>query len=393
MKRLIAGLLALFILAGMLPCTAFANNMQNTTSEAEYIFYTDLFYAYPYYLGTDSVFQEYSLTVEGLYDSVHTTYQSSSLIAGTALEFALRKITSPTQLSTLITDTLGLTNYSYNDALDAANEVVVANLLTESTAYSVEKSFGKTKKWINDLNKYVGYFNKLKLESSSGQVPYTAEYYTQQAYDYLWDNGCLSFIADEDIAKLWTEINASSFALSDCFTLAKTEVEIAQAFMGAIMMEDIRMEIVDDIIASQSSSTILKQGMTRLKSKLQKNFATYFVEEYLLNKLADDLLGQINTFALDAIGAADLASMLKIAHKVFVALVDAPTVEEVLKWQVLICYSADLATAIPQVAQSFDDGPFLSDEIAKYENLFIGYDAINKAAVNITMSIAEKMDP
>ncbi len=399
MKKIVSLFLSLLITLSVFvgtPIFVSAETTDNTVinnDTSEYIYYTDLFYAYPTYLAEDEYFKTYSSNIEGVYDTVHNAYQNSSLVVGTGLDYALDTITSPTDMAKLITDTLGLTDFSYSDALDAANNEFVRNILSESTVYSVEKAFGKTANINDKLNKVVSYFNKLELENANGNIDYNAEYYVQEAFDYLYDKGVFSYVNSNTLLQLWGEINSEDFALSDCFKLAETEIDIAKALVTAIMMEDERLVIVDQIIATQKSDTILKQGMVRLKNQLNGNFIDYFIKNYLVDKLADKIFEEINKIVVDVVTGKEISAIIKVVKKTFDFVVDVPSYGEVLKWQVLMCYSKDLAKAIPQVANTFDDGPFLSDKIIEYESLFTAYDAVNKSAMEATKNIADMDDP
>ncbi len=394
MKKITSLLIALSLIFGLWNGIDLSTRAElYNNSEEEYIYYTDLFYAYPYYLANDPYFNNYTETLENMYDSVHIAYQESELKIATGIGSALENITSPTDMTKLITDVLGLTDFSYNDALDAANEEVVRNLVSDSLVYSLEKDFGKVANWNKKINGVVAKFNELELTSDSGQVVHNAEYYAKEAFDALHDGGYFKFISDEVIANLWIEINAESFALNDCFELASTEIEIAEAIVTSIMLEDIRLEVVNDIIATQSSETVLKQGMRRLKNKLQGNFVTNFIENYLVKKVADKVFDTVDDWVVDAVMSPKLATLLNFAKVVFNNTVEYPSVQMVLKWQTLICYSKDLSNGISGLASRCAEGIFLSDRIITYENMFIAYDAINKATIETSMDIKDMVDP
>lgn len=364
----------------------------NTVNNDDKLYYSELFYGYPYYIANDTYFDSYVNTVNGIYDSIYSSYINSEQVVGTGLEHALDTITSPTDIITLITDRLGLTSFSYNDALDAANEEFVKHILSDSLAYSIEDSYGKSATLASELNTLIKYFNVFSDESSSG-IKYTTEYYLQEAFDFLHDKGCFSYVSTNTLANLWAEINDSKFSLNDCFDIAKDEIEFAEAIMIALVMEDNRLEIVNDILSTQNSDTVLKQGMARLKTKMQNNFVECIIKDYLVKKVADKLFDAIDDIAVDAIGGGELKIILGIVKAAFNLVVDVAKFDDVLKWQVLICYSKDLASGILSLAKSFDDGPFLSDLILKYERLFIGYDAVNKAAMESTTAISNMEDP
>ncbi len=393
MKKITSILLVIIIIMGGFPMKTGATDVVEQSILQESIYYTDLFYGYSYYLINETYLESYTNEIENIYESVYSSYENSPLLAGTGLEYALDTITSPTDVAQLITDTLGLTNFSYNDALDAANEDFVRNLLSNSIAGTVGEAYGKTADSAKMIKELSGCFDDLIKLSESGETVESAEDYVRAAVSFMKNKGYLENISDSMFTKLWTEINAQDFTVQSCFKLASTEIEIAQALMIALMMEDMRIEVVDGIIASQTSNTVLKQGMTRLRSKLQGNFATYFIYNYLINQAANQILKVMDDCALEALDATGIAAIIKLCKMVFNQAVDVPKYADVLKWQVLQCYSRDLHNGISLLADSYDNGIFLSDKIFEYENLFIAYNAVNLSAMEITENIANMGNP
>lgn len=403
MKKFLCLFLSLSILVGMFSginvfayteedySAVYADN--GKTQEEEYIYYTDLFYAYPYYLSSSEYFSTYDADINYVFDTVYNNYINSPQVIGTGLEHALDTITSPSDLVKEITDILGITDFNYNDALDAANQKFAAQLLNEPTLNSIQKAYGKTDSIIKRTGKIIELFDSIKLQNETNQIDLTCEFYLQQAFDKLWDEGILSNLSTDTVSRLWTEINDPTFKLKDYFKLASEEVDIVKSIVISLMMEDIRIDIINGIISTQSSDTILKQGMTRLKNQLSSGFISYFTNNYIKNKIADKICDTIGGLVVDAISGNEITIILKAVKFVaFDLLFDVPNYGDVLAYQVLKCYSNDLSVAIPQKANSFIDGPFISDRILEFEDLFSAYVAANKAAMIIIKDIASFND-
>ena len=51
-------------------------------------------------------------------------------------------------------------------------------------------------------------------------------------------------------------------------------------------MEDFRMELIDEILSNTSSVTMVYDGMYRLKNQLKNGFVSYFLDQYLTDKVS-----------------------------------------------------------------------------------------------------------
>ena len=365
------------------------------SSDNEYIYYTDLFYGYSHYLVNDSYLTSYSDQINWVYDSVYNGYLDSAEKYGTAIKHAFDTIVSPTDLAKLITDKIGFTDYSYNEALDAANEVFVNYYLDGLMLDNVESNFGKVQSVIAKMNKVVTVFNKLELKSESQAVDYTAEYYLQEAFDMLWDEGILSFLPESTVATLWCELNDEKFSLSSYFNYASKGIDIARSIVTCLMLEDFKIGIIDEVINTQTSDTILKQGMQRLKTKLKGNFVDIFIKSYVKDKIADKVCGEIDDIIIGAIGAGKIKLVISAINKVvFDWLWDVPEYCDVITLQVLRCYSNDLINGIRNKIATYAVGDaFVSDKILDYETLFMAYNAVNKGMIKMLNGITDTIDP
>ncbi len=388
-------LLLCVLLMGSILTPIFAQATETVTisQDDEYIYYSDLFYAYPYYLKNDVYFNDYSRELLNLYLSIYDSYANSDLIKGTGLDKALNTITKPNEIVTLITDAMGVTDFSYNDALDAANEQFVRNVLSDSVIYSLETEYGKMASQNAKIIKTLSYFKTVDAESEDDLKIDNVEYWSQVIFDELKSYGYLTYISDQMFSNLWVKINNGSEILSECFGATTKPIDMAKGIVSSMLLEDARLEIVDEILATQTEETVLKQGMLRLKKDLQEGFSLRIIDNYIKNKISCKILNLMNEWIVEGFYPKDFSVLISIAKSAFNALIEVPSYEEVLKWQVLICYSTDLANTIRSKADVFSAGPFYSDDIIKYENLFVAYDAVNKAAMQTTEKIVKMGDP
>ncbi len=398
MKKLLSVLLVVVMLLTCLPLDSIpvlaeeASEAPNAISETDSVYYTDLFYAYSYYLAADDYLAQYAADIENVYNSVYESYRNSPLVIGTGLEHALDTITSPTSIATLLTDAMGVTRFSYYDALDAANEEFLKNILSNSSIYTAKEEIAAYGDSCGKFKKGFSILNNLEGEQIPGE-PSTVDSLVQDGFTLLYEAGVFNHISAIDINAICNEINAQGFSLGECFELAQTEYEIAEAILYCAMLEDTRLSVVDDIIATQTSDTVLKEGMTRLRRQIQADFTVRFVNSYLVNHVADKVLGAIDKAAVSTFGTAQLNAIFSLTKFAFNQAVDVPKFADVLKWQVLMCYSRDLAAGLPNYALKYANGPFLSNEILKYENLFAAFDAVNTATLSVARDIEAMGDP
>ncbi len=397
MRKLLSVLMVTVILLTCIPfggISVLAKEAEDQSQEAtvDKVYYTDLFYAYPYYLAEDNYLASYSASIENLYSSVYESYANSPLVVGTGLENALSTITSPTEIMKLMTDAMGVTDFSYNQALDAANEEFLKNLLSNSSVLSAGEAYAASEKTVKKFDKAISIFNGLKLEDEHS-FPLTVEGYVEEALGLLCESGALKHLSVDTIMQLWVEIEDGDFKLGDCFKLAETEFQIAESIVYCILLEDVRIGIVNDILATQTKGTVLYDGMSRLKSQMTNNFAVRFCEQFLKSTVADQIWGMIDSAIGKVFDTSQLNAIIKLVNVVFNAVVDVPEFAEILKWQILMCYSRELADGIPNYALKYAEGPFISDEIGNYEALFTAYDAINNATLDVAKNILAMKDP
>ena len=365
-----------------------------TPSDDDKIMYTDLFYAYPTYLKQDPYLPVYHSNISTAYTSVYNAYKTSPLVIGSAVEFVFDNIVSPTDIAKLITDGLQLSDFSYNESLDMANELIVDKLLEGVASHDIEDGYGKVASVTKKMKKIVEYFDALELESDDGHLKYDAKYYLQESFDYLHDSGIISAIPEELLAQLYVEINDEEFNINSYFKLATTEISIARGIVTAIMLEDTRLDIMSWLAKAAPSKSVLADGMSRLNSKMQNGFVGNFVKNYFSGAVADKLCSVIDDAVVSVLGLKGITSLIEIANTViFDFLIKVPSYDQLITLQVLKCYENDMQTALANLADAFNSELFLSDKILQYESAFYVYEAICGGIIENLQQIADMVDP
>ena len=379
---------------------------QQDESVEEYIYYSDLFYEYPYYLTENGFFNAYNSDVEYIFNEVFNEYKNSPYVVRTGLEHAMDMFGSPTDIAKFAASFLGISNYESNKAIDSANKKLMMELLSGSDKDNLLKTYGKigttvtkVKKAFNVLDTIYSYDPGNPLEgdpegTAKEQLEYYTQYYLREAYAELYNLGVLKKFNNTFISRFYTAFTDEGIRISDYFSPSVKAIDIAKSVLELIMIEDTKMELIDDIIATQSSNTLLKTGMTRLKNQLVGGSVTYFMDTYIKTKAADAICGFIDELYLDVIPSyRAISKAVKQIRNIVFSIWEVPKYDDVMTYKVLEAYSNDLYRSILTKASVFRDGPFISDRIEEYEALFNAYIATNKLAINSLQRIADMMQP
>ncbi len=391
-------LMSVFLVLAILGTTLIGSfslpvSAKETQADDGYIYYSDLFYAYPHLLNSSSYFDSYVSTANNVYSTVYQGYEKSPLLFGTGLDKAFDMVLTPTELASFISDKMGITNFSLNNAMDAANEMFIRELLKDSPVYEAEKNLGQ----LSSLNKKIGSVLTYIKKAQTTLEDKTVKGYMDTALQYLTDNGYLKNFNRGYFNLIWNDVKESRELMQQVLDISNTEIGIANALVTAYIVEDSRLSIVNDILATQTEDTLLKRGMQRLQSQLQGGFVARFIDDYIVDGLGKKIASTVNSWGIIAgkiipiVG--EIRQIVEIANKVFDAIVDVPSYAEVIKYQVLIAYATDLAAAKPDFVSIFTDGPISYREIQKYENYFLAFETITKSAIKTSEDFADMLDP
>ncbi|MBE7056569.1 MAG: hypothetical protein E7388_03915 [Ruminococcaceae bacterium] len=362
-------------------------------NDDERIYYTDLFYGYSTYLTDNSYFNEYVSDTEETFNVIYSNYKNSPDVAGTVLEESLGRITSITELAKTASDLFGLTEFDKNEAIDVANQKFVTELMGLSDKTAPADVAGKLGVISEGISEIIECFNSIASDKEIIE-PKTIEYYLRKSYTFLRQKGKLNFISENILYDVWFKIHDDNFKLTDTFDFSEELFKCCQGLFTALIIEDVRMEIIDEIIASADSNSVLYQGMTRLKNKLTGGWVTYFLDSYVKTEILNKICGCFDKAFIEFTGLKLPMEIIKVVKTIIFSFIfDVPAYDDVMAYQVLQAYSYELQSALRNKAKSFSEGPVISDNIFEFEALFDGYVAANKAAMKILESIVDKADP
>lgn len=162
LKKGIAILLVFLLLFTMIPLTAFAETITDSMeTEDEYIYYSDLFYEYTYYLD-DLQLHKCHLEAQSAMNAAFYEYLDSPNFVLSSISEHINLTTNIPQLFKDYSDIILDTEFRYNESLDEANIKFVAALLSakQNTTISDIQDIGKDTKEYNQIIKILGVGSK-----------------------------------------------------------------------------------------------------------------------------------------------------------------------------------------------------------------------------------------
>lgn len=372
---------------------------EHPVPDDSHIYYSDLFYGYSYALNNQYLLDYYQNT-HGALELLNDSFMNSSMFLWSDLKEALKNATDLKEWVKMIGDAFGLTHFTYNDALDAANVSFAQNLLNTGTSElweDLSKRYGKEQKWVKKFNDIVKLFSSIDKKLAEDYDFYTMEpeaVFTV-VFTEITDNSYFQYISNTTIFSLKEKVFTDFSKVTKGISNAAEILKIAKSLALALMIEDFRIESIDEILSTQSSGSMLYDGMSRLRYQLRNGFVSYFWDNYIEKKIIDDLVDAvIDKCTEELIGKSDtlmikvVNTVIKIASwVVFDLIFDVPDIDDLTKQMVLSEYAASLFSAVVDQEDVFFS-QFESQEVLKFERLFSAYVAATNAALSASDDIA-----
>ena len=393
MKRLIAIILASTLLLTLIPATVFSETTKEATTvstetEDEYIYYSDLFYGYSHYLANAPYLTAHYVETQGILNRVYDDFMDSPKFAWTNIKNSLAMATNLKEWAKMITDASGLTSFTYEKALDAAN-VDFATQLTGGS--EIAKAYGTELKWVKKINDILKVYDNFDKNYDISVMTETEVF--NAMFVTIGDSGVLASIDKTTLTTLQEDILPHISTITSRLSKGADILTAAKTIATGIMMEDFRMELIDEILSSTSSGTMLYDGMYRLKNQLKNGFVSYFLDQYLtskvLNEIADKVVKKITGTVLgDQAGTfALIGAITKVASWiVFDCIFDVPDIDDLTKQMVLSEYAYNLYTLLTNKVAGFST-QFKTEDIYDLEALATAYSAATNAALDASDKI------
>lgn len=374
LKRSVALMLSVLLLINCLPLTALGETANASIDNGEeYIYYSDLFYGYSQYLDSVSLNNHHFQTQLAM-SNVFNEYVNSSAFGWASFSETLNLFSSMSELAKAYTDQFGLTDFQYEDDLDEANKKFVANLF--EIKMDVSEGTSKIGKTISQFDGVISTIEKL-YKAKETDTLVLAETITL----VLEDTSVYCKHTTTFIPSLNAYVLEYLDELSKPLNTASEIFEFAAALATAIAMEDVRIELIKDIINTQDSGSILYEGMSRLYNQLANGYVSYFVETYFTNKIIDDiakgitknaqkiLLGSINAVCTAVTSCVGLINDIVFDWILGDTL---PSFEDYRVTMILAQYSDLLFDSVLHKQLEFKKS-FENSQVVEYETLFNAY--------------------
>ena len=427
MKKLLSVLLAFIMMIGGLPFVLPSLNVEAEVNPSDgnqngnndmsipqddYIYYSDLFYNYSHYLQFSPILLGDFTAAQSAMNTAFNEYINSPNFILAAISQHISLTTNMSELIKAYTDYFGLTDFSYQGSLDAANIKFIEKLFVDEGGGTISD--------INEINSNSKFLKQAKSMLSTMQKCQKAIYDSAggATYDNVYDLAFAELklyckhIVPRHVASLGSFYTAFAEVLN--FADGVSEVmDLFNALIISVCMEDIRLSIIDDIIENAPTDSILYEGMTRLRSQLDAGWVSYFVDTYFTNKLVEQVANGIAKFLTKSIiddaayyvGATTLqttammsvygaisATISLINTAVFDWILGIPSIKDYLVTMILAQYSFTMRDCLVN-KQSVFSAPFESVEVEKYEQLFNAYVASIKCALESCADLESDLFP
>ncbi len=406
MKRILSVILVIIMLFISVPVTVWAEAMDKTEAmfgkteeesffDAEYIeeiassaanervYYSDLFYGYDTSYFRSEYIKEYARETYDVPFRIYNEYCEDPKFIATGMKLGAEAFGNPKTLVDSYNTFFGNYDVTYYDALDAANvKMFEAMFELDSSFYS---GFGRTlMKNIKEFNAYVKGFRDGRYNDGSLDGLTDSEKFARILEDFH-SKGIANEVEKHPfniiVSTIGTDVDEYLKMASACVDI----LDLCQVVYTGMIMESVRLEVIDYIISKAPSNSELYDGMTRLKNQLRGGFATYFIDQYLVDKMLDKLADAVVKFALGSVSNtySFYAAIVNILSSIiFDAIFDVPSLDDLVTQSVLTAYTDELYNIIlnqynGMYKETFGKS-FTYDDIKTFEYIF----EMNLAATN-----------
>ena len=402
-KKGIAGLLVFVLLLTSLPLTAFAGTMTAVAeAEDEYIYNSDLFFGYPIYL-TDTYNISLNLLEnhrkETTYNIICKEYINTPNFYASVVSQGLSIATDPAGTVKYFTDCVGATNFQFNNELDVANLTFVKKLcetnLLLGEAGSVMKEHNNYVKKMNGFLKAIqavtkaGLLDEAYYEDLDKPKVYSSMFEQSMAYykDY--------FTQIDPSLSFETQLHTALSGMTSFLGGVSTAADFTQALIMALLMQDAQIELIQEIIDTQPTTSTLYKGLTRLKNQLKNGWMSYFIDTFVKERVYEQVVGkvtgQINKWIMgDWVSYySAVTAVVKVVNTVVFGWILGADYGAYRSALMLDTYASDLRDSVANKALAFQAAGFTTKDIEQYELLFSAYIAMSKASLDACQDLAK----
>lgn len=384
MKKIISVILCIAIMFG---CMSSLNlSVSATSAEERDVHYSDLFYGYFHYLENSPLLQQYYEGTSGTLGRIYTDFYNDGEYVWSGIKTFVDLMGSPATAVAIIAEKAGLGNYTYNNMLDSANVIFAKHLANASEGNELAPTFNKYYTAFKDATNVIA-----DISHDLAAIPEDSDNYATSVVDAVInafkEERLLSRIPNTELMKTNQKLVNSMGEIVSAAGEITSVIDAATVYATALSLENVRADIVSDIYANAPAKSMLKDGMSRLYSDLTNQFSTYFIDNYIVDKVlldfADEMSGKIGGGA-----AAIISGVAKVLSFVSFEILRPETVSfDDLMTQVALKNYVDNAYSALISQNSIFSSPFKAENVNAYLNTLQGLVCAVDAATDATEKI------
>jgi len=385
LKKLLSVLLATVIIFVGLPITL------NAEENEEYIFLSDIYYAYSSYISESEVLNTYSSeTIEIMYVALEN-YLNDPSFDITSIKTALSTVNDMAEfIKLMMSGSSYFSNTIKQDAMETANHIFLQNLLN---TYNVEGA-GVSEEIADDILALCETFEEFTAYVTGKELK-DAEI-LEKAMDFLVESDILSEVTSSHLSDILSSIIPNLKTASGIASIGGDMIKLGKVIMIATMLEDARLSIVGDILSCSTYGSTLYDGMKKLYNEIDGGFGAYIYDNYvtggLFEKLGSAVLDKIVFSGLqDATALYNLVALV-LQMSVDIVFPNVPDLNEIMLQMVLTDYANGMHGVLVKYDNIFEQSSFLSKDIKTHQNLTKALQVITDTALEKTLPLAVTED-
>lgn len=353
-KKLLAVILSLALVLTTFSGMLFSVSAVET--EERDVYYSDLFFGYSYYLENSPILESYVENSSNIFDKVYYEFAESGTYKWSFAKETVDIAASPKDLVRTILDAVGLTEYTYENMLDNANKEFAKHIYG---GFENADAAGMLNKCMEPIKKVAEIYDECADNTELILMDDRAA--LGEMAQLLLASGTVNRISATKIGELNGLIVENKNKITDMIGKSADIIEIWSVLATALVMENVRMELVSDI-CNNAPNGMLKDGMNRLYNQLNNNFVDYFWDNYmgkeLFGKLGGYIVGKLTpeAFASNVSAATLVLGVMSVVSTVVFAIFDIPELDDLLTQNALRHYVTDLYSALSSKVTVFSQG-------------------------------------
>ena len=391
MKKVLSLILAVLIVFNTFSITplCLVSAIETANTKSDYIYYSDLFYGYSSYLKSNKL-MDYNRETYATMSNVFSEYVKSDAFELAGFSETLNLFSNMSELAKAYSDLFGITDFQYKDDLDKANkEFVIALFEMDIQTLQDINNQGVIPKQISGVSSLLEDMHKTIAESED-EINYK-----NFINNYL-TKGDVFFSEIRSVPSLTSRAYEYLETIAGTAGMATKIYNFTAALLISLAMEDVRLELISDIIRTQEKDTILYEGMSRLYSQIEDGFLNYFIDTYFESKIIDSVFDKVTDKATSLI-TGDVGSIVSLitagAGLVNTIVFDwiagdyIPSFSDYRVTMILAQYSDLMYRSLLQKQEDFKKA-FTIDQISEYETFFNAYLSATECAIDKCADLA-----